>query len=352
MSAAGPVDFVVEPAELHRFGAVLLSTIAMIDATHASRAGQPVALAYGIAALTPITLDIHKLALACFQSAGNYQSCENLLTPSFIKKFEEIEPALARGIAAGLFAVDKLVGGGESPVTATAVATASVAVAASIPALLGRLQRSSASQEILIETSSGVSGRQFTMYLPGTEYWLPLNSKKAFDLGSDLAAFAKPGVSAPERAAVQALAAKGFGTRLGDSLTLVGYSEGGIIGANLISSGAITHLGGRVGGLVAVASPVSAAQLPEGTRVISIEHTDDPVPALDLAEHNSDSTWTTVKLAPAGLQTHELSSYQQSLSDLPAQQLAKLNEALAGITGGRHYGSAEITGFEAVRTRG
>ncbi|MDE2408973.1 MAG: hypothetical protein KGL72_01560 [Actinomycetales bacterium] len=348
---AAPAKFAVDPFKLHIVGTVLLTSIAAIEASHLARAGRPVTMALGITLLTPIAEDIKQLAVSCFASAGNYESAEALLTPEFVKQFSSIEPQLARAVAAAGYFADRLIGGGETPVVATAVGSASVAAVASLSGLVGRLQRASVSQQILVENSAGPAGRQFTIYLPGTQDWAPVGSTKAFDLASDLAAFARPGVSAPERAAVQALSAKGFGTKPGDSLTLVGYSEGGIVGANLIASGAVTHLGGRVSGLVAVASPISAAQLPADTKVISLEHTDDLVPKLDLAEHKNTANWTTVKLNPSGLDTHYLHSYQESLSQLSPSEHSKLNEALANMRGGRLSGSAARTSFEAVRVK-
>lgn len=346
---AAPAKFVVDPFKLHIVGTLLLTSIGVIEGSHLARAGRPLTMALGIALLTPIANDIKQLAHSCFASAGNYESAEALLTPEFMNKFADTEPQLARAVAAAGYLADRLLGGGETPVLATAVETASVTSVASLAGLVGRLQRASVSQQIVVENSPGPAGRQFTIYLPGTQSWAPVGSTKAFDLASDLAAFARPGVSAPERAAVQALIAKGFGTKPGDALTLVGYSEGGIVGANLIASGAVTHLGGRVAGLVAVASPISAAHLPADTKVISLEHTDDPVPKLDLAEHKNDSNWTTVRLNASGLDTHFLHSYQVSLSQMTPEEKASLNQALAKLTGGHSAGYAARTGFEAVR---
>lgn len=333
-------------------GETVLASIAMIEATHAARMGRPISFAYGLALLTPIVDDIRKLALSCLTSAANYESVENLLTPAFLKEFESVAPELARLVAAVGLGLDRALGGGETPVVATLAGSATVAAAASVPALLGRLQRASVSQQILVETGQGATGRRFTLYLPGTQYWSPVGSTKAFDLTSDLAAFAKPGFSAPERAAVQALKAQGFGGIPGDSVTVVGYSEGGIVGANLVSSGALTNLGGKVSGLVTVASPISAANLPEQTRVISIEHVDDPVPKLDLATNPKTTNWTTLKLKPEWLDTHELSSYQKDVVQLGEKRHSQLSQALAAMTGGHTTGSATLTGYTASRIGG
>jgi hypothetical protein len=347
-----PAQFAVDPYKLRIVGTLLLSSIAFIEASHLARAGRPFTMGLGIALLTPIAEDIKQLAMSCFTSAGNYESVESLLTPEFVKQLEGIAPEAAKLLASGAYSVEKFFNVGETPVATQALGVASVAAAASVPALLSRLQQASAGQEVLVETASGATGRQFTVYLPGTEWWLPVGSSKAFDVTSDLAAFSKPGISAPERAAVQALSAKGFGTKPGDSVTVVGYSEGGIIGANLISSGALTHLGGAVSGLVAVASPISTAHLPADTKVITIDHVDDPVPGLDLAKNPTGHGWTTVKLDPAFLKTHELASYRESVGNLPAKEMAKLNSALAAMSGGQGSGNSQLSGFRAERVRG
>jgi len=332
-----PAKFLVEPYELRKAGTILLTSIAMIEASHASRAGRPVAFLYGQALLAPLVKDLVHLANACVHTAGNYESCEAALTPKFLAGFEQFEPLLVKAAAAVALAVETGLGGGETPVVVTQsrVTGGSASAAAGIngeanalSALVHQLGATADAREISVEVSTHPDGRQFKVFIPGTENWQPLTSSNAFDLTSDLAAMAGPGVAAPERAVIKALKQLGFGTQHGDSILLTGYSEGGLVGANLIASGAVTALGGSVAGLVAVGSPISSSHLPAATRVISIEHVNDPVTRLDLSDARPTNHWFKQKLDPVGLLGHSLAGYRGSIDGLGAAETTKLSAEL------------------------
>jgi hypothetical protein len=64
-------------------------------------------------------------------------------------------------------------------------------------------------------------------------------------------------------------------------------------------------------------APVGLFPVPATTRVLSIEHADDPVPRLDLSPNPASQSWTTV-LAPAGtspmdVDRHRLDAYVQTV---------------------------------------
>ena len=345
-----PANFLVDPVELRKAGTVLLTAVALIEASHAARAGRPLAFIFGQATLAPIVADLIQLASVCGHSAANYEACEASLTPGFLKNFGAIEPTLAKAVAAFGLEIDTAIGGGETAVAISRVGTSGSISPQGTSDLLAKLEQASHSQQILVESGTGIAGRQFILYLPGTENWKPIPNSKVFDLTSDLAAMSKAGVSAPERAAVQALRASGFGSLPTDRLVIAGYSEGGLIGANLIASGAVANLGGRVAGLIAVASPISSAKIPESVKVLAIEHVNDPVPKLDLAEHQESTNWQTVKLKPSGLLGHSLTSYRESVRGLGLNQNLALDKHLSRILESNPLSrNAELTGYVAKR---
>ena len=57
--------------------------------------------------------------------------------------------------------------------------------------------------------------------------------------------------------------------------------------------------------------------VPASVRVLSVEHTDDPVPRLDLTPNPASSSWVTVRAprgtAPVDVASHRLEGYVQTL---------------------------------------
>jgi len=314
-----------------------------------ARVGRPVTFVYGQVALAPIIRDLLMLANGCFHTATNFESCEAALTPTFMREIEALQPGIAKALATFGLGLETLAGQGETAVRTRSTGQQSAAAASDLSDLLARLQSASDRQNLLVEVSQTEPGnpRHFTLYLPGTANWSPITGKSVFDLTSNFAAMSGPGVSAPERAALQALAKADFGGQAGDRLTIAGYSEGGLAGANLISSGAITAMGGSLLGLVAVASPISSVSLPAGTKVLAIEHYRDPVPQLDLAERPDSGNWQTVKLAQSDWLGHSLSGYRSSLASMAAELRASLNHKFSALFSA---GQATLIQFEASRS--
>ena len=99
---------------------------------------------------------------------------------------------------------------------------------------------------------------------------------------------------------------------------LVGHSQGGILAAALVSDPAF-RAGNRVTHVVTSGAPVGLFPVPASTRVLSIEHADDPVSRLDLTPNPSGQSWTTLVAprggqgAPMDLGRHRLSNYVQTV---------------------------------------
>lgn len=343
---AAPTQFEVEPIHLRGFCAVLMASAAMVEVSHMSRAAFPAAFIYGHILLTPIVVDIARLAQSCASAAANYEGCEASVGISLGSSLQSLEPVMAKAAAGAALAVESLISGGETRVFTQATGSHPAKSPETIDELLGRLQSVATEKQIRVEQA----GRHFNLYLPGTQNWAPISNGSTFDLTSNLAAFAwggQPGhLSAPEQAALQALKDSGFGSEPGDTATVVGYSEGALVGANLIAGGAIAKLGGRVSGLISVGGPISARGIGPEIPVVSLEHANDLVPQLDLAEHKQTQNWTTVKLPKTDGLGHSLTSYRQSVAEMGAANSAELNNKIAGLLA---TGKAVATDYVAVR---
>lgn len=151
--------------------------------------------------------------------------------------------------------------------------------------------------------------RAFVVAIPGTQHWSPVPAEDPLDATADVATLA--GVSTAIAAAVvRALALAG--ARPGEPVLLAGHSLGGMVAAQLAADPAVRDLF-SVSCVVTAGSPVARYRVPDAVSVLSLEHADDVVPALDGADNPDRRTWVTVRRAsgaprsPAG--AHGLDRY-------------------------------------------
>lgn len=141
------------------------------------------------------------------------------------------------------------------------------------------------SGNIRIESYSTPTGRLLVVSLPGTAEWNPLGKEKAFDVRSDVELLGTTEKSSSYRAAKAALNA--FGVTSNDRLILVGYSQGGMVAADLAQQNS------NVVGMVTMGAPIANEKLPAGLPVISLEHSNDAVPALAGSTNPITENWAT-----------------------------------------------------------
>lgn len=114
----------------------------------------------------------------------------------------------------------------------------------------------------------------FDVYIGGTEDFSPESGTEPFDLTSNVAAVAEGSDGAGSyRAVVEAM--KLAGMDASSHVEFNGYSQGGLIAAQLAASGDYT-----VDGLVTIAAPAGQVAVPHSIPYLAIEHADDLVPAL------------------------------------------------------------------------
>ena len=98
-------------------------------------------------------------------------------------------------------------------------------------------------------------------------------------------------------------------------MIVAGYSLGGIAAAQLAANG-----GFEVTGVVTIGSPVGQVNVPQGVPVLSVQHSNDPIPAATGESNPLTANWATVTreaTLPAGspsLAAHELSRYRETLN--------------------------------------
>jgi hypothetical protein len=160
-----------------------------------------------------------------------------------------------------------------------------------------------------IEEYGKTGSRTFVAYLPGTENWLPIKGINPINVNADIAALAGPNLAMTERAAVKALENAGVG--VDDKVIFVGFSQGGLVAANIASR----PQNFDIGGIVALGAPMNTVKLPTDVPVYSVEHLNDMVPLLDNAMNPlSDNIVTVNRMAPMYLgdsifEPHHLSAY-------------------------------------------
>ncbi|WP_138275985.1 alpha/beta fold hydrolase [Rhodoluna limnophila] len=249
---------------------------------------------------------------------------------------------------------------------------APVQSANSLAALLTRLERTASAGEpmVRIEKYSSAfgaagpgtagnwsspgsfqAGNRYIVYIPGTQAWSPIAGKNPLDLTSNLQAMAGPTKASSEAAVQRAIVNAGVSKR--DRVLLVGHSQGGMVAANLASQ----PQNYKVAGLVTIGSPIS--QLNQELRVptISLQHTNDLVPKLDLAQNALGKDWVTVEREapvsssnskPAVLQAHELSTYRGTalLADQSTDAgLARIRELITDFASGQ----GQVTNYRISR---
>mgnify|MGYP000210950067 CR=1 FL=1 len=206
----------------------------------------------------------------------------------------------------------------------------------SIGALASRLNNSSG--HIRIESFATPSGRTLVMYLPGTAQWNVAGGEKAFDLQSDVELLGDGQNSNSYRAADAALSA--FGANSNDRLVVVGYSQGGLVGAELAKH----H---NVVGLVTMGSPIAGERISAGLPVLAIEHSNDVVPALAGKSNPLSADWATasrhIDLSPGQtvLSAHEVATYVESAREVDASSDSGLGSVRERILQNLHGSQLE-----------
>ena len=170
----------------------------------------------------------------------------------------------------------------------------------------------------VLETTRADGGSAWVVIVPGTQEWSPRAGENPFDLTTDVRALTGDATVAAAGVSLALSRARAQSGRAGpdDPVLLVGHSQGGILAAALASDPAFRR-SNRVTHLVTSGAPIGLFAVPATTRVLSVEHADDPVPRLDLTPNPAGDAWTTI-VAPAGtrpvdVDRHRLAAYVRTV---------------------------------------
>jgi hypothetical protein len=138
------------------------------------------------------------------------------------------------------------------------------------------------------------NGSHYTVMIPSTLAWAPSGTHAPNDITSNLQALSTSHTSDLMSAVRRAIAMEKIPP--GSQVMLSGFSQGGIAAAALAEQyGQHPDPSFRVAAVVTFGAPVARFEIPNTTQVLSIEHNQDVVPALDGASNPDKPNWTTLK---------------------------------------------------------
>ncbi|MFM5967925.1 MAG: alpha/beta hydrolase [Micrococcales bacterium] len=281
---------------------------------------------------------------ACIHAAEQYFGNESAIAQKLhgLGRLDVPELATGAGIAGGAVGIFK-----EAPIEISRTGFAGgITAPRSVAAMAERLQRTSTEGDLGNQAEFRIErfGNHVIVYIPGTKKWSPVAGSNPLDLTSNVHAMASQSKSASasvsdadrataasERAVLAALRSAKAGA--GDEVMLVGHSQGGIIAAN-IASGRYEF---KVAGIVTFGSPIALAEVNSDTKVLALEHTNDPVPMLDTGPNPQRENWVTVKEAyplargESPVAVHDLKGYLKLASEVDANRTVRLKSLLTFV---------------------
>ena len=256
----------------------------------------------------PVLREIEVAGLSAFAVAqlapGNFGKQATGALASTVNLESELAKANRRGLL-----VDR-------PVQFRQIASRSSAPVGSVTEIGRRIEEVNRfKRQIRIDTYVGGDGQKtMLVYLPGTQSLLPIAGSNPFDVTTDATLAANPDQSQLLKAISGALDSAGA---KGAHVIFAGYSLGGIAAAELAASGRFD-----VTGVITIGSPIGQVNLPSGIPVLSIENSNDPVPAATGRVNPLTENWATVSaeaklhLGVPAIEAHELENYFGTLQEV------------------------------------
>lgn len=236
----------------------------------------------------------------------------------------------------------------ESAATTVPVSRASSTRAEGFADRAARVPSGSAQVRVDRYSTPGRPDR-FEVYLGGTADFSLRSGTEPWDLTSNITALSG-GRSGSYRAVLDALDQAGVGPR--SPLVLTGYSQGGLVAAQLAASGDYD-----VRGLYTLGAPSGQVAVPRDVPWVALEHTDDLVPALGGTWATADPLLVRREVFSAGLPSTELAvpahaaeHYRETAALVDAANESRLRAAGAAFAAvGRGAERVESTWYRASR---
>ncbi len=170
----------------------------------------------------------------------------------------------------------------------------------------------------------------FEVYIAGTAELSTSSSDEPWDMTSNLVAVGN-GSSASYRAVEEAMKQAGIDSH--SKVTLTGYSQGGLLAAQLAASGKF-----EISGLITIGAPAGQVAVPHEIPYLAIEHTNDLVPALGGEFASSEPLLVRRQIfdgePPHGevvLPAHQLDRYQDTARLVDASNDPRIQELISKL---------------------
>jgi hypothetical protein len=213
----------------------------------------------------------------------------------------------------------------------------------------GRIPTGAAQVRVDRYSSAGEPDR-FEVYIGGTRDFSVMPETEPWDMTSNVTAIAgrDPG---SYRAVQQAMAMAGVGAE--SPVVFTGYSQGGLVAAQLAASGDY-----NADGLFTLGAPAGQVPVPASVPWLAVEHTDDLVPAVGGSWSTSDPVLVRRELfadtpvdTSVALPAHQLSAYRQTAGLVDASGEERVERMLGELNAvGGVSSSVESTLFTATRS--
>lgn len=191
---------------------------------------------------------------------------------------------------------------------------------------------------------------RFEVYIGGTRDFSAVTGTEPWDMTSNVAGIAgRAGGS--YRAVQEAMAAAGISA--GSPVVFTGYSQGGLVAAQLAASGAY-----NAGGLFTLGAPAAQVPVPASVPWLAVEHTDDIVPALGGTWASADPVLASRQLfagtpvdTSVAFPAHQLYAYRQTAALLDASAEIRVERTIGAlnVAQGGSTATVESTLYEATR---
>jgi hypothetical protein len=204
--------------------------------------------------------------------------------------------------------------------------------------------------QVRIERYGPAGKPSWVVYIGGTVDWSTVASSEPWDLTANVTAIA--GQNAGSFAAVMA-AMGSAGIASDDPVVLSGYSQGGLVATQVAAVGAFD-----VQAVATFGAPEASVPVPPGVATLTVEHTDDVVPATGGDSRvESDDRLTVRREAFATVRpptdedvpAHNLDRYQETaqlIDASPEENLQNFQDTVTGIVGS---GAGEAVLWRGIR---
>ncbi|MDO5049128.1 MAG: hypothetical protein Q4D87_04510 [Actinomycetaceae bacterium] len=158
--------------------------------------------------------------------------------------------------------------------------------------------------EIQRHETPGEDRPSWSVIIRGTQEWLPTTHNPK-DMQSNLALVGT--VTSDEQSAILA-AMEVAGAQSGDTVELVGHSQGGLVAGAMASNNVFTSRY-NVAGIVTAGAPIQGMDIAPDLPVLAFEHTGDFVAGLDAQPSTPSSNQITIYSSGGDVFAHDLGGY-------------------------------------------